>query len=183
MDSESCHFSSTQSLLFLWTRAGLSALRVSPQWRRPGSPVWSERRSLCLRWVLPGRHWSCESSTRTRTRVQKLTLLTLPLPPTGRVRTSAPGKRHWASFMFSTALKPPHVISFLRFLSIRPAVDSVDVVESETHSDPKQLRKLRQQQLQQKFRREMEAKKLQQKQHRAKSEEAEVAVGQGSSGG
>ncbi|XP_047452420.1 DNA repair protein RAD52 homolog isoform X2 [Mugil cephalus] len=47
-------------------------------------------------------------------------------------------------------------------------------------SDPKQLRKLRQQQLQQKFRREMEAKKLQQKQDQAKSEEKEVTIGQGS---
>lgn len=54
---------------------------------------------------------------------------------------------------------------------------------SETHTDSKQLRKLRQQQLQQKFRREMEAKKLQQKQDRAKSEEAEVTIGQGSSEG
>nr|XP_004553422.2 DNA repair protein RAD52 homolog isoform X2 [Maylandia zebra] len=54
---------------------------------------------------------------------------------------------------------------------------------SETHTDPKQLRKLRQQQLQQKFRREMEAKKLQQKQDRAKSEEEEVTIGQGSSEG
>ncbi|XP_006789562.1 DNA repair protein RAD52 homolog isoform X3 [Neolamprologus brichardi] len=52
---------------------------------------------------------------------------------------------------------------------------------SETHTDPKQLRKLRQQQLQQKFRREMEAKKLQQKQNRAKPEEEEVTIGQGSS--
>lgn len=57
------------------------------------------------------------------------------------------------------------------------------VVRSETHTDPKQLRKLRQQQLQQKFRREMEAKKLQQKQDRAKSEEEEVTIGQGSSEG
>ncbi|XP_042268632.1 DNA repair protein RAD52 homolog [Thunnus maccoyii] len=65
----------------------------------------------------------------------------------------------------------------------RPAMDSVDVVGSETHSDPKQLRKLRQQQLQQKFRREMEAKKLQQKQDQTKTEDAEIAIGQGSSGG
>ncbi|XP_069018823.1 DNA repair protein RAD52 homolog isoform X3 [Embiotoca jacksoni] len=59
---------------------------------------------------------------------------------------------------------------------------SVDVVESEGHTDPKQLRKLRQQQLQQKFRREMEAKMLQQKQDEAKTERVEVAVGRGSSG-
>lgn len=37
-----------------------------------------------------------------------------------------------------------------------------DMSPSEQHLDPKQLRKLRQQQLQQKFRQEMEAKKLQQ---------------------
>ncbi|XP_028263216.1 DNA repair protein RAD52 homolog isoform X2 [Parambassis ranga] len=59
----------------------------------------------------------------------------------------------------------------------------VDMVESEVHTDPKQLRKLRQQQLQQKFRREMEAKKLQQIQGQAKSEEAQVAIGQEPSGG
>ncbi|XP_047189470.1 DNA repair protein RAD52 homolog isoform X1 [Scophthalmus maximus] len=67
--------------------------------------------------------------------------------------------------------------------SYGPAMDSADVVGSETHSDPKQLRKLRQQQLQQKFRQEMEAKMLQQKQEQAKSEVAEVTTGQGSSGG
>uniref|UniRef100_A0A3P8S4W6 DNA repair protein RAD52 homolog n=1 Tax=Amphiprion percula TaxID=161767 RepID=A0A3P8S4W6_AMPPE len=61
--------------------------------------------------------------------------------------------------------------------SSRSAVDSADVTECEAHTDPKQLRKLRQQQLQQKFRREMEAKKLQQKQDEAKSEEAEVLIG------
>ncbi|KAK7896186.1 hypothetical protein WMY93_021511 [Mugilogobius chulae] len=41
----------------------------------------------------------------------------------------------------------------------RPGSNPVDVTGSET--DPKQLRKLRQQQLQQKFRQEMEAKKMQ----------------------
>ncbi|KAG7217376.1 hypothetical protein INR49_021543 [Caranx melampygus] len=66
--------------------------------------------------------------------------------------------------------------------SFRPANDSLDA-GSEQHTDPKQLRKLRQQQLQQKFRREMEAKKLQQKQDQAKSEDTEVAVGRGPSGG
>ncbi|XP_041795138.1 DNA repair protein RAD52 homolog [Chelmon rostratus] len=55
--------------------------------------------------------------------------------------------------------------------------------DSETHTDPKQLRKLRQQQLQQQFRKEMEAKRLQQEQHQAKSEDTEVAIGRGSSGG
>uniref|UniRef100_A0A1A7WHY6 DNA repair protein RAD52 homolog n=2 Tax=Iconisemion striatum TaxID=60296 RepID=A0A1A7WHY6_9TELE len=64
--------------------------------------------------------------------------------------------------------------------NVKSAVDSVDVI-SEAHTDPKQLRKLRQQQLQQKFRREMEAKKLQQKQENSK--EAECAVGRKSSGG
>ncbi|KAM6936913.1 DNA repair protein RAD52 homolog [Xenentodon cancila] len=66
--------------------------------------------------------------------------------------------------------------------SSRSAVDSADIVGSEAHTDPKQLRKLRQQQLQQKFRREMEAKKLQQKWDQAKSEQAEVAVGRKSTG-
>ena len=59
----------------------------------------------------------------------------------------------------------------------------MDVFGSEEHTDPKQLRKLRQQQLQQKFRREMEAKKLQQDRDQAKSEGAEVAIGRGSPGG
>ncbi|XP_062276761.1 DNA repair protein RAD52 homolog isoform X1 [Scomber scombrus] len=66
-------------------------------------------------------------------------------------------------------------------LCSRPDVDLLDVVGAETNSDPKQLRKLRQQQLQQKFRREMETKKLLQKQDQAKTEDAEVAIGQGSS--
>lgn len=63
--------------------------------------------------------------------------------------------------------------------------DSAPGTKSENISstDPKQLRKLRQQQLQQKFRREMEAKRLEQKQDQAKSEEAEVTIGRGSSGG
>ncbi|KAM9377475.1 DNA repair protein RAD52 homolog [Pholidichthys leucotaenia] len=67
----------------------------------------------------------------------------------------------------------------------RSAVGSEDIVGSErsAHTDPKQLRKIRQQQLQQKFRREMEAKKLQMKQDQAKSEEAEVTVRPGSSRG
>ncbi|XP_040894261.1 DNA repair protein RAD52 homolog isoform X2 [Toxotes jaculatrix] len=65
----------------------------------------------------------------------------------------------------------------------RSAMDSAEAVGSELHTDPKQLRKLRQQQLQQKFRREMEAKKLQQqKQDQAKSEDKDVAIGQRSSG-
>ncbi|XP_029908782.1 DNA repair protein RAD52 homolog isoform X2 [Myripristis murdjan] len=63
----------------------------------------------------------------------------------------------------------------------RPARDSVGVVPSEAHTDPKQQRKLRQQQLQQKFRQEMEAKKVQQGQ--AKSEDVEIPVGRASIGG
>ncbi|KAF6735612.1 DNA repair protein RAD52-like [Oryzias melastigma] len=55
-----------------------------------------------------------------------------------------------------------------------PDIKSEDLnsrsVGSEAHTDPKHLRKLRQQQLQQKFRKEMEAKKLQQ----VKTEEAPV---------
>lgn len=64
----------------------------------------------------------------------------------------------------------------------RLVMDLVDAVGSDANTDPKQLRKLRQQQLQQKFKREMEAKRLQQKQE-TKSEDAEVANGGGSSGG
>ncbi|KAK5614472.1 hypothetical protein CRENBAI_022583 [Crenichthys baileyi] len=63
--------------------------------------------------------------------------------------------------------------------------DSANVVVSAPNTDPKHLRKLRQQQLQQKFRREMEAKKLKQKLEleQPKSEEAEVAIGRRSTGG
>ncbi|XP_077371803.1 DNA repair protein RAD52 homolog isoform X2 [Festucalex cinctus] len=56
-------------------------------------------------------------------------------------------------------------------------VDSAS--SSESHSDPKQLRKQRQQQLQQKFRREMEAKRLQQKQDVTKVENVEPLFGEG----
>ena len=66
---------------------------------------------------------------------------------------------------------------------LRPSMDPVDADGSEVHTDPKELRKLRQQQLQQKFRKEMEEKMQHQKQHQAKSEEAEVPIGRGSSGG
>ncbi|XP_036961783.1 DNA repair protein RAD52 homolog [Acanthopagrus latus] len=65
----------------------------------------------------------------------------------------------------------------------RPTVGAVDVDGSEAHTDPKQLRKLRQQQLQQKFRKEMEAKRQQQYQDQTKSEDTEVPIGRGSSGG
>lgn len=68
----------------------------------------------------------------------------------------------------------------LHFLSV---VDNSDVIGSGVHTDPKQLRKLRQQQLQQKFRKEMEAKRLQQGCDQTKSEDTEVAVGRGSNGG
>ncbi|XP_036006695.1 DNA repair protein RAD52 homolog isoform X2 [Fundulus heteroclitus] len=61
--------------------------------------------------------------------------------------------------------------------------DSADVPVSAPNTDPKHLRKLRQQQLQQKFRMEMEAKKLQQELGQAKPEEAEVAIGRTSTGG
>ncbi|XP_068459514.1 DNA repair protein RAD52 homolog [Clinocottus analis] len=63
----------------------------------------------------------------------------------------------------------------------RPAMDSVN--DGESHTDPKQLRKLRQQQLQQKFRREMETRMLQQKPDQTKSEDTEVTTEQVSSGG
>lgn len=72
---------------------------------------------------------------------------------------------------------------YFLFSPLRPVTDAVDVAKSEMHTDPKQLRKLRQQQLQQKFRKEMEAKRLQQNQDQAKSEQTEVAIGRGSSGG
>ncbi|KAM8861905.1 DNA repair protein RAD52 homolog [Synchiropus picturatus] len=62
-----------------------------------------------------------------------------------------------------------------------PAVDPVKVSGSE--SDPKLLRKLRQQQLQQKFRKEMETKKLQQKEEQTKSVDSSHSGGQGPSGG
>lgn len=54
---------------------------------------------------------------------------------------------------------------------------------SNVHTDPKMQRKLRQQQLQQKFREEMEAKQLQQQQDTFKSENAEVTIGRRTSGG
>ncbi|KAM3609936.1 uncharacterized protein V6R79_022693 [Siganus canaliculatus] len=68
-------------------------------------------------------------------------------------------------------------------ISTRPAMGSGDVVKSETNTDPKQLRKLRQQQLQQKFRREMEAKRLQQKQDQPKTEDTEDTAGPRTGGG
>ncbi|KAK9516821.1 hypothetical protein VZT92_024731 [Zoarces viviparus] len=64
----------------------------------------------------------------------------------------------------------------------KPVVDSANVGESLEHTDPKQLRKLRQQQLQQKFRREMETRKLQQKLDQAKSEDTEAPIGRVSGG-
>ncbi|KAM4734945.1 DNA repair protein RAD52 homolog [Anableps anableps] len=67
-------------------------------------------------------------------------------------------------------------------LHSKSSADAADAVVSASNTDPKHLRKLRQQQLQQKFRREMEAKKLQQKLDQAKSEEAEVAIGRSSTG-
>lgn len=61
----------------------------------------------------------------------------------------------------------------------RPVSNPGNAAGSETLTDSKQLRKLRQQQLQQKFRQEMEAKKLQQ----SKAEETKVSIENGSSGG
>ena len=43
----------------------------------------------------------------------------------------------------------------------RPSVGTVNLSPTDQHVDPKQQRKLRQQQLQQRFREEMEAKKMQ----------------------
>ncbi|KAM6960570.1 DNA repair protein RAD52 homolog, partial [Aplochiton taeniatus] len=64
--------------------------------------------------------------------------------------------------------------------------DSGDLCQSEAQSDPKQLRKLKQQQLQQKFREEMEAKRLQQRPgqplRQLKTEDTESA-GQPAAGG
>ncbi|XP_029290558.1 DNA repair protein RAD52 homolog isoform X2 [Cottoperca gobio] len=60
----------------------------------------------------------------------------------------------------------------------RPVMDLEDVGGSDSHTDPKQLRKLRQQQLQLKFRKEMETKKLPQELGQAKSEYTEVAIRQ-----
>ncbi|XP_015259327.1 PREDICTED: DNA repair protein RAD52 homolog [Cyprinodon variegatus] len=60
---------------------------------------------------------------------------------------------------------------------------STEDAAPDPNTDPKHLRKLRQQQLQEKFRREMEAKRLQQQQEESKSEEVEVAIGRRSSAG
>lgn len=68
----------------------------------------------------------------------------------------------------------PFTVSFL---------DSSEAFGSGEHTDPKLLRKLRQQQLQQKFRKEMEARKLQQEQGQTKSEDTELPIGRGGSGG
>uniref|UniRef100_A0A8C7WM06 DNA repair protein RAD52 homolog n=1 Tax=Oryzias sinensis TaxID=183150 RepID=A0A8C7WM06_9TELE len=54
---------------------------------------------------------------------------------------------------------------------------------SEAHTDPKHLRKLRQQELQQKFKKEMEAKKLQQNLDQVKTEESPAPGERRSSGG
>ncbi|XP_027896959.1 DNA repair protein RAD52 homolog isoform X1 [Xiphophorus couchianus] len=99
----------------------------------------------------------------------------MPLEP--RVFNQNQSEDHQFSSAGSAAdIKTENVLS-------RSAVDAADVVISAPNTDPKHLRKLRQQQLQQKFRREMEAKKLQQKLQQAKTEEAEVAMGRRSTGG
>uniref|UniRef100_A0A3P9LKG3 DNA repair protein RAD52 homolog n=1 Tax=Oryzias latipes TaxID=8090 RepID=A0A3P9LKG3_ORYLA len=68
-----------------------------------------------------------------------------------------------------------------------PNVKSEDVSSrsfgSEAHTDPKHLRKLRQQELQQKFKKEMEAKKLQQNLDQVKTEESPAPGERRSSGG
>ncbi|XP_037308568.2 DNA repair protein RAD52 homolog isoform X1 [Pungitius pungitius] len=65
----------------------------------------------------------------------------------------------------------------------KPDRDSVKVGGSLEHTDPKQLRKLRQQQLQQKFRREMESRKLQQIPGQVKCEDMQGTIGRASGGG
>ena len=77
-------------------------------------------------------------------------------------------------------VRPIQSVSSVCFL--RPSMDSMDGGGSESHTDPKQLRKLRQQQLQEKFKREME-KKLQLKPDQAKFEDSELAIGRGPSTG
>ncbi|XP_023204810.1 DNA repair protein RAD52 homolog isoform X2 [Xiphophorus maculatus] len=99
----------------------------------------------------------------------------MPLEP--RVFNQNQSEDHRSSSAGSAAdIKTENVLS-------RSDADAADVVISAPNTDPKHLRKLRQQQLQQKFRREMEAKKLQQKLQQAKTEEAEVAMGRRSTGG
>ncbi|XP_013867743.1 DNA repair protein RAD52 homolog isoform X3 [Austrofundulus limnaeus] len=69
-------------------------------------------------------------------------------------------------------------------ISSKSAAGSENAGASEVQTDPKQLRKIRQQQLQQKFRKEMEAKRLQLQPDRVKSEEEEeVTVGRRSTSG
>lgn len=83
-----------------------------------------------------------------------------------------------------TDLSPQHHLQSLPLFGLlRTALDTGSLSASEAHTDPKQQRKLRQQQLQQKFRKEMEAKRLQQRQDAAKSEDTEVTIAQGSGGG
>lgn len=62
-------------------------------------------------------------------------------------------------------------------------LDSSAAAGSGEHTDPKQLRKLRQQQLQQKFRKEMEARKLQQEQDQPKSQDTAFSIMPGADGG
>ncbi|CDQ91106.1 unnamed protein product [Oncorhynchus mykiss] len=67
---------------------------------------------------------------------------------------------------------------------VRSLSDVEDLCLSDAHTDPKQLRKLKQQQLQQKFRQEMEAKKLLQGQPllQLKTEGPDTAIAQAPSG-
>lgn len=64
-------------------------------------------------------------------------------------------------------------------LLLRSAADMADLSSSDPPLDSKQQRKLRQQQLQQKFRQEMEAKNLLQKQSNASAEQLPLQSKQG----
>uniref|UniRef100_A0A3Q3AFS6 DNA repair protein RAD52 homolog n=1 Tax=Kryptolebias marmoratus TaxID=37003 RepID=A0A3Q3AFS6_KRYMA len=110
--------------------------------------------------------------------------------PAGGARTSAPGKRAQTPLRSQVASAPRKPASLTaRFPPPPPppprsAVEPADPVASEAHTDPKQLRKMRQQQLQEKFRREMEARKLQQNQEQVASEgRSEVTAGRRSTRG
>ena len=65
-------------------------------------------------------------------------------------------------------------------MSVSPSGEPLDDGVSEGQTDPKQLRKLKQQQLQQKFRQEMEARKLSPKHQKSKfkSEHVQPTIGQ-----
>uniref|UniRef100_A0A3P9PQ16 RAD52 homolog, DNA repair protein n=1 Tax=Poecilia reticulata TaxID=8081 RepID=A0A3P9PQ16_POERE len=92
----------------------------------------------------------------------------MPLEP--RVLNQNQPEDHRSSSAGSAPdLKTENVLS-------RSAADAAAAVMSGPNADPKHLRKLRQQQLQQKFRREMEAKKLQQKLQQVSSSRLAVSA-------